>query len=469
VVARRHSSSSSNHSSINHKKLIKSETDKHANTERIFDWLMQNHHSNINDHDEEHSEEQISNLKKNFQTKIIPLEATDSSLIQSDIRLKVYSSRNDQSIKSICLPFLNFAKTLIKSSNTSMIINPKAYLKHSLNEDLFINKELDERIKLLDKQIQISSSVLLSTMSTSSLISPTLYNDTSNTNLSIKSLEQFDSSIKFKHKPIPPPLSVITTLPVSSNTNESPIYPTPSSVLGSQHHSPGTIFSPVSKQQTNVNSPKPTVLKSILKPPSHHLLQSASNETRKAVHIISTKSPLECTIKSSSKPITPRPIETKKFKLIETIKKASSITKTAPVLSKIPKITSQSSEIKKKSLTISTKKRLPNNETLKAKSQPSIINMKKSEQKLPNSHQKILKKPTTELSKKKLILKQTSSMYDRIKQRARNDQIRNRYVLYISHQIHTFIFLLFSLLSTKDDANQQLKRKVINIIFESIF
>lgn len=381
---------------------------------------MQHHHSNLNDHEEENSEEQIKNLKlvetkkdskKIFQTKIIPLES-DSSFIQFDVRLKIYSSRNDQSIKSIRLPFPNFAKSLIKSKNNSIILNPKAYLKHSLKEDLFINKELDERIKLLDKQIQISSSVLSS----------------------IKPLERLDSSIKFKPKSIPPPLSVITTLPLLSNNNDSPIYPTPKSMtpisaLGSQNHSPATTFSPVSKQQT-------TVLKSILKPPSHHLSQSTSNETRKAVHIISTKPSLESTIKPSDdkkKPINPRPVETKKFKLIEAIKKPLKIVKKAPIITKTAPVLSKPPEIKKKSITIQTKNRLPNNETLKTKPQsslnkPSVINMKKPEQKLLNQHNKILKKSTNEPSKKNLLLKQTSCMYDRIKQRSRNDQTRNRYV-----------------------------------------
>jgi hypothetical protein len=130
---------------------------------------MQNHHSNVNNDDEEdNSVVQISNiklienqkdLKKIFQTKNIPLES-DSLFIQSDIRLKVYSSSYKQTINSICLPLPYFAKKL----NNSIIINPKAHLKHLLNnisikqesinnEDLLINKEFNERIKLLDKQL----------------------------------------------------------------------------------------------------------------------------------------------------------------------------------------------------------------------------------------------------------------------------------------------------------------------------
>jgi len=99
-------------------------------------------------------------LKNIFQTKNIPLQ-TDSLFIQSDIRLKVYSSSYKQSINSICLPLPYFAKNLTKTINNPIIINPKAHLKHNISikqesintEDLLINKKLNERIKLLDKQL----------------------------------------------------------------------------------------------------------------------------------------------------------------------------------------------------------------------------------------------------------------------------------------------------------------------------
>jgi hypothetical protein len=137
---------------------------------------MQNHHLNGNDDEESNSEDQISNIKlienkKNSNEisigskKIIPLES-NSLLIQSDIRLKFYSSLSNQKIKSIHLPLPQFAKTLTKLSNNSIILNPKAHLKHLLNnnQDLLIHKELNQKIKLLDKQIdqtiQISPAVL---------------------------------------------------------------------------------------------------------------------------------------------------------------------------------------------------------------------------------------------------------------------------------------------------------------------
>ncbi|CAF1040406.1 unnamed protein product [Rotaria sp. Silwood1] len=191
---RHHLSSSLNHDSINHKNIIKSEADKNANTERIHDWLMRNHHSNAHDDEiKEYPEEQVlylkqienkkklneiatSNensyhlLKKTFPTKIIPLES-DSSFIQTDIRLQVYSSQSNQLINTICLPFPKFAKILTKSSNILNVFDSKTHFKdlsfelnnlsteknliytNQNNEDLSIHKEFDERIRLLDEKI----------------------------------------------------------------------------------------------------------------------------------------------------------------------------------------------------------------------------------------------------------------------------------------------------------------------------
>lgn len=118
---------------------------------------MQNHHSNLNDDEDDHqqqhhhnSEEQIENTKKpdTFKTKIIPLVA-DSLFIHSDIRLKIYTTSYKQTINSICLPLPKFAQD-------SIIINPKAHYKHFLTKkpnETILDKELNERIKLLDKKI----------------------------------------------------------------------------------------------------------------------------------------------------------------------------------------------------------------------------------------------------------------------------------------------------------------------------
>ena len=230
-------------------------------------------------------------------------------------------------------------------------------------------------------------------------------------NSSINPFERLDPVIKLKTKPIPPPLSVITTLPISSNLIESPSFFTPTSILGNQHQSPATTFSPILKQ--------PTPLKSILKQPSH-LSSSIPNETRKAVHIISTKPSVDSTVKRilpsedkkksiiQPKPIiNPQPVKTNQLKPIQTTKKAIDPIKTIHEGNKITKIPSEM-----------TKKTLVTNETVKLKSQSLL--------KEPvNPKNKISKKPSTEFLKKKL--KQTSCMYDRIKERSRHERNRNKY------------------------------------------
>ena len=129
------------------------------NIERIFDWLLVNEKQS--DSKGLHVKKQASAPQSTqvvFRTRTIPLES-DRSVIQSDIRLKVYASMAYQFLKPIHLPFPEFAKTLVKSSSRTMILNPKAHLKHlsvelnNTNEDLPLQKELDERIKRLDKQI----------------------------------------------------------------------------------------------------------------------------------------------------------------------------------------------------------------------------------------------------------------------------------------------------------------------------
>ena len=97
----------------------------------------------------------------------------------------------------------------------------------------------------------------------------------------MKPLEGLHTSLKFKRKPIPPPL------PIIPNNIESPVLPTPNSAIGTPNQTLPLTSPPVSKQ--------PTVLKSILKQSSHS--SSTSTETRKAVHIISANSPIESTTK----------------------------------------------------------------------------------------------------------------------------------------------------------------------------
>ena len=409
---RRSSSSSSRHSSINHQKSnVKPERDKHANTERIFDWLMQNSHSTITNLDEEIlvKPANSSTTKKVLQTRIIPLDA-DPLFCHSDIRLKIDSSVNKQSLRSMSFLFPNFAKHLLKSSKSSMIINPKAFFKHTLNEDLSTDKELDERIKLLDQQIQISTSVLSLSIASTRPNSSLTGNDKSSVNSSD------DSLIKSKLKPIPPPLSVISTIPKLANINLSPSlstppkFLTPTSARSSQYQSPSTTFSPIVKQKTVIQSPKPTtVLKSILKTSSKPSQSTTPNETRKAVHIISTKSSLESTIKKRVLPDTkikiktPQPlIDTSKPKPIPTVvKKVPVITKTPPPSKPLIKLPT----IPKKSSSMPIKKLPPQKEIPKPKP-------------VTNSSTNLVKKP--------IKFRQTSCMYDRIKARARSDQTRTR-------------------------------------------
>jgi hypothetical protein len=163
-----------------HKKMIKSDTDEDENTERIFDWLRYNHHSNDGDHEHKKELKRVTNPhrlpKKIFRTKNIPLQS-DSEFIHTDVRLKVYSSLCNQSINPIHLPLPQFAKSLMKPTDIPIILNPKAHLKHfSLglnntktdNDAVLTQKELDKRIRLLDEQMR-DNSLLLSTKHTQSM------------------------------------------------------------------------------------------------------------------------------------------------------------------------------------------------------------------------------------------------------------------------------------------------------------
>ena len=415
------SSSPSSDSSINHKKSnIKPERDKHASTERIFDWLMQNSHPTIKNTDEETAAKPSKPIpltaKKIFQTKIIPLDA-DPLFPHADIRLKIDPSLHNQCLRSMSFPFPNFAKHLLKPLQRSIILNPKAYLKHTLNEEIPADKELDERIKLLDQKIQISTSVL-------SLAMPTTKSTLVNSSFVFKdkpsNTVSDDLSIKSKQKAIPPPLTVISTIPKLANINPSPILSaskslTPTSASTKQYQSPGTTFSPIVKQQTVVHLPKPTVLKSILKTSSNPS-PSTPNETRKAVQIISTKSPSESTFKErilseTKNKIKPSPpIETNKPKSTPTV------IKKVTVMTKIP-------------LKNPGQLKTPVKPAMLSKKSPSVL-IKNPLPKKESPPSKPVSNSPKILTKKSLKLRQTSCMYDRIKQRMRNDQIRPRLVAF---------------------------------------
>jgi hypothetical protein len=129
---------------------------------------------------------------------------------------------------------------------------------------------------------------------------------------SVKILERLGPSAKFKRKPIPPPLAVITTPMTPTHTKDSPVLPSPESTTPTNtgtnpHHSPVTISSPVLQHQL---STPPAGLKSILKQRSlsnpsstsslsptnerksstNYVSPLASNETRPALQITSTNS-----------------------------------------------------------------------------------------------------------------------------------------------------------------------------------
>jgi len=186
--------------------------------------------------------------------------------------------------------------------------------------------------------------------------------------------------------------------------------PTQSNPIENPNHSSALTFSSISQKQPVNNSSKPTILKSILKQ------QSTSNETRKAVHIISTNPSLKSTGKQTlpsnakNKPTNNHQIEPKKS--LKIAQKPLHATEVVQSLSKIPKTNlTPHTEINKKS---SSLKPIQQNKTLLL-NKPSISNIKKSEQKF-NHH-------------KKFKLKQNTCMYDRIKERSRTEQIPNRYLL----------------------------------------
>ena len=74
----------------------------------------------------------------------------------------------------------------------------------------------------------------------------------------------------------------------------------------------------------------------------------------------------------------------------------------------------------------------PKNNTPKPEAQsllnkPLVLTMKKPESKLIINTNKATKEPVNDLSKTVLKLKRNTCMYDRIKERARHEQIRNEY------------------------------------------
>ncbi|CAF1171961.1 unnamed protein product [Adineta ricciae] len=452
-------SPSSDQTFIEQTKVTKSEPN---NIERIFDWLMVN--ETQSDSKEFHVKKQASVLQSNqvvFRTRNIPLES-DRSLIQSDIRLKVYASMTDQFPKPIHLPFPEFAKTLMKSSSRAMILNPKAHLRHlsaelnNNNEDLPLPKELDERIRRLDQRIgevnqqnsffssveRLPTNILskdqqksstepsspISTTSTQakqtsesrgvtfqqSIPIPVINNQPTMSetqiNSSLKLPYRLSSSFTLKAKPNPPSVSVIT--------NNSLKLPIPSSV-----------------------TPQSLVLKSILKKPS-----ATTRETRKAVQIVSTHSsptPNKTRIsvqneKKSTPPIVkepnksqiqPResceqlPISSKHTNIpsLSKIPKKANVTPADVTKPKVSKETLQSSANTQTAIK-SSKMMESAHESMKT----SVLTPIKKTTSLHDENRQEKKKlliPMKSVGKtiKKSMLKSSVSMYDRIKRRSQND------------------------------------------------
>ncbi|CAF1547502.1 unnamed protein product, partial [Adineta ricciae] len=117
---------------------------------------------------------------------------------------------------------------------------------------------------------------------------------TSPSTSSAKILERLGPSAKFKRKPIPPPLAVVTTPTTPTNVKDSPVLPSPESTTSANtpvntHHSPVTSSSPVLQHQ---QSNTPSGLKSILKQrslsnPSPSASSSPTNERKSSTNYVS--------------------------------------------------------------------------------------------------------------------------------------------------------------------------------------
>ncbi|UJR25262.1 hypothetical protein I4U23_006614 [Adineta vaga] len=118
---------------------------------------------------------------------------------------------------------------------------------------------------------------------------------TSPSTSSAKILERLGPSAKFKRKPIPPPLAVVTTPTTPTNMKDSPILPspestTPTNITVNAHHSPVPSSSPVLQHQLSTSSSPG--LKSILKQrslsnPSPTSSLSPTNERKSSTNYVS--------------------------------------------------------------------------------------------------------------------------------------------------------------------------------------
>ena len=227
------------------------------------------------------------------------------------------------------------------------------------------------------------------------------------------------SSINFKRKLIPPPSSVIATVSISTNMNDSSICSTSklmtsTSDIEHQKHSLALTPTPISE--------KPQVLKSILKPFSN-LSSSKSSEIRKAVHIMATNSSINSRVNQTFLSNDQK----KSINQSKTHMNKCEIVKKNSINSNFIITTKKSLETVKRTPPVSTKTTQQFNKTSKNKSSSSLKSFQQNKALLS----KKTSVSTTEKSKPKTFKREFMSqtnicMYDRIKERSRNEQNPNR-------------------------------------------
>jgi hypothetical protein len=274
------------------------------------------------------------------QMKIIPLDSV-SSYDQLDVRLKSYPSLYNDHVESIRLPFPQFAFEHIKTSTTSanvlVVLNPKAHLKHSslglnnpssssaasgasittptittttkpdtvIDTNLTNNNNndedssttripLDERIRLLDKQmyemnhVQQKSTTSSSSSSSSSSLSPatlieqqnqkttttstTATTTTTNMNTTVKSVDELVSTLSASTSSATLAQCIQAARAAALNAQPtqsiSPSKTTPTVSANSPFHFPVTSVPPLNLNRTiSVTSPSPVNIASVLTPP----------------------------------------------------------------------------------------------------------------------------------------------------------------------------------------------------------
>ncbi|CAF3588991.1 unnamed protein product [Adineta steineri] len=187
------------------------------------------------------------------------------------------------------------ASLISPSLNLNSPITPTPTLNNSSNNNNNNNN--------LISTLKCSSPSLPNRSTPTNLLSPPVSNISSQSSFSdsipsspstssAKILERLGPSAKFKRKPIPPPLAVITTPTTPTNNKDSPILPSPESTTPTNTgtNSPVTVSSPALQHQLSTSSS--VGLKSILKQRSLSNASSASalsptNERKSSTNYVS--------------------------------------------------------------------------------------------------------------------------------------------------------------------------------------